>query len=92
MEMSASRRMATVLLRRMVAFYHCVFVQELPVSDRGIPGKINLSRSLTNQINRRDFTLFGRVDQTRCRLWHHLGAAVPLQSDTNGAPPRHPVV
>ena len=68
MEMSASRRMVTVLLRRMVAFYHCVFVQELPVSDRGIPGEITLSRSLTNQLNHRDFTLFGQVDHTRSRL------------------------
>jgi hypothetical protein len=42
MEPSASRRMATVLLRRMVAFYHGVFVQDLPVSDTGIFAKINL--------------------------------------------------
>jgi hypothetical protein len=68
MEMSASRRMATVLLRRMVAFYHGVFVQELPVSDTGIPGEIDLSRLLTNQSNRRDFTLFGRVDHARSGL------------------------
>lgn len=43
LEGDATQQVVTVLLRRIVAFYHCALVQGLTLSDQGILIGFNLS-------------------------------------------------